>query len=99
MEDLPYKFAISSRRKFLKTSAGAAASLLSASTESGKASSKDASQTRPVQPSMPSWARDLTSTRSPPRGLPRRTARNQARLTASGPSFYTSKNWVSQESG
>ena len=59
MEDLPHKFSNSSRRSFLKSGAGAAASLLTASPGLGKASPEDVQQARPAQPPSPSWVRDL----------------------------------------
>ena len=59
MEDLPGKLAQSSRRKFLKTSAGAAASLLAASSELGPASSQVSPPTLALQPRSPAWVRDL----------------------------------------
>ena len=59
MENLPHKFSNSSRRSFLKTGAGAAASLLTASPGSGRASLEDNQHPRTVQPPSPAWVRDL----------------------------------------
>src|ERR1019366_3091346 len=59
MEDLPPDRTNPSRRKFLKTGAGAAAGLLTASPRSRQASSEDAAPRRPVQPTSPAWAPDL----------------------------------------
>jgi glycosidase len=59
VENLPHKFSNSSRRSFLKSGAGAAASLLTLPPGSAKASPEDVQQARPVQPHSPSWVRDL----------------------------------------
>jgi len=59
MAGLPPKISNSSRRKFLKTGAGAAASLLATSPGFGKSSPQDPPPARPVQPPSPAWVRDL----------------------------------------
>ena len=59
MEELPHKFSNASRRSFLKSGAGAAASLLTLPPGSAKASPENVQQARPAQPPSPSWVRDL----------------------------------------
>jgi glycosidase len=59
MKDPSRGFPPSSRRSFLKTGAGAAAGLWTASSASGIVPARDVPGERPVQPPSPSWVRDL----------------------------------------
>src|ERR1019366_4672688 len=69
MEDLPPDRTNSSRRKFLKTGATAAANLLAASEGLSKAAFDDAAQRRPGQPTSPAWAPDLIIYEIAPKGF------------------------------
>ncbi len=59
MKDPSHRFPHSSRRSFLKTGAGAAAGLWTASSAPGMVPARDMPGERPVQPPSPSWVRDL----------------------------------------